>query len=38
MKVKKIYEEMKIGKMILVRWVCEQLILIGNLQCGQMEE
>ena len=32
MKVKKTYEEMKVENITLVKWVCEQLILIGNVQ------
>ena len=35
-KVKRIYEEMKVEKMILVKRVCEQLILIGNVQSEQL--
>ena len=32
MKVKKTYEEMKVENITLVKWVCEQLILTGNVQ------
>lgn len=30
MKVKKIYEEIEIKKMVLVKWICGQLILTEN--------
>ena len=36
MKVTKIYEEMRTEKMILVKWVCEQLIYIRKVQCEQL--